>query len=201
MRMSSDLRKSRMRNASRSWMREKWVTGKLFTPHRAPIPSTRSRLFKIFAQSVSTTTLILLLSDYHKMSHHSTNAVEEQEVESLEPKENIWRSTWNNNKGACLILLAELAGATMDAIARYLQQGTTKFHPFQVCDLAPGGYSMLINIRPADNLRAHGYNLRVKQRVYVVDKGTKFSFGRSKCPGLVASARCIWVWRTLLLVL
>jgi hypothetical protein len=44
----------------------------------------------------------------------------------------MWRSAWNNNKGACLILLAELAGGSMDAMARYLQQGDTKFHPFQV---------------------------------------------------------------------
>jgi hypothetical protein len=47
-------------------------------------------------------------------------------------RESTWRSAWNNNKGACLILLAELAGASMDAMARYLQQGDTKFHPFQV---------------------------------------------------------------------
>ena len=48
------------------------------------------------------------------------------------PKESVWRSAWNNNKGACLILLAEFAGMSGDAIARYLQQGDAKFNPLQV---------------------------------------------------------------------
>ncbi|KAH7389283.1 hypothetical protein DE146DRAFT_159003 [Phaeosphaeria sp. MPI-PUGE-AT-0046c] len=60
--------------------------------------------------------------------HHSSN----DEEDALAPQESIWRSAWKNNKGACLILLAELAGASMDAIARFLQQGDTQFHPFQV---------------------------------------------------------------------
>lgn len=65
------------------------------------------------------------------MSSHIVDAGSEPEA-SAATKESIWRSIWNNNKGACLILLAELAGASMDAMARYLQQGDTKFHPFQV---------------------------------------------------------------------
>ncbi|KAF2834029.1 hypothetical protein CC86DRAFT_339777 [Ophiobolus disseminans] len=66
------------------------------------------------------------------MSYQTINTHEDQESEASPPKESIWKSAWNNNKGACLILLAELAGASMDAMARYLQQGDTKFHPFQV---------------------------------------------------------------------
>jgi hypothetical protein len=66
------------------------------------------------------------------MSYQSIDTSPQQESESTPRKETIWRSIWNNNKGACLILLAELAGASMDAMARYLQQGDTKFHPFQV---------------------------------------------------------------------
>jgi hypothetical protein len=190
-----------VRNAFRSWMRKKWVAGKLFTPHRAPTPSTRSSLYEILAQTVPIFILTPPRSNYREMSYHSTNTVEEHEVESLEPEESVWQSTWNNNKGACLILLAELAGATMDAIARYLQQGTTKFHPFQVCDPATGGYSRLINTRPAGNHCAHGHNFYSKQRLYVVDKGTRFPTGRSKCPGLATFARCIRIWWTLLLVL
>jgi hypothetical protein len=54
------------------------------------------------------------------------------EQEASEPKTSVWRSAWQNNKGACLILLAEISGASMDAMARFLQQGDTKFHPFQV---------------------------------------------------------------------
>ncbi|KAF2022911.1 hypothetical protein EK21DRAFT_82017 [Setomelanomma holmii] len=67
------------------------------------------------------------------MSYQSiSQTAAEHESESQPPKESIWRSMWNNNKGACLILLAELAGACMDAIARYLQQGDSQFHPFQI---------------------------------------------------------------------
>ena len=62
----------------------------------------------------------------------SYQTIEQHDSESPPPKDSILRSAWNNNRGACLILLAELAGASMDAMARYLQQGETKFHPFQV---------------------------------------------------------------------
>jgi hypothetical protein len=54
------------------------------------------------------------------------------EREAYKPKISLWRSAWQNNKGACLILLAQISGASMDAMARFLQQGDTKFHPFQV---------------------------------------------------------------------
>jgi hypothetical protein len=66
------------------------------------------------------------------MSYQTIPPDEQPAPELSQPKDNIWRSAWNNNRGACLILLAELAGASMDAMARYLQQGETKFHPFQV---------------------------------------------------------------------
>lgn len=66
-----------------------------------------------------------------KMSYDAINT-QPDESEPSRPKPSMWRSIWKDNKGACLILLAELAGASMDAMARYLQQGETKFHPFQV---------------------------------------------------------------------
>lgn len=65
------------------------------------------------------------------MSYDAINT-QPDESEPSRPKPSMWRSIWKDNKGACLILLAELAGASMDAMARYLQQGETKFHPFQV---------------------------------------------------------------------
>ncbi|KAH8730019.1 hypothetical protein GQ44DRAFT_644956 [Phaeosphaeriaceae sp. PMI808] len=65
------------------------------------------------------------------MAYQTVNSVADYETDQP-PKEGFLQSIWNNNKGACLILLAELAGASMDAMARYLQQGDTKFHPFQV---------------------------------------------------------------------
>jgi hypothetical protein len=66
------------------------------------------------------------------MSYQAIYPDAEHAAEPPQRRESMWRSAWNNNKGACLILLAELAGASMDAMARYLQQGDTKYHPFQV---------------------------------------------------------------------
>jgi hypothetical protein len=53
---------------------------------------------------------------------------------SSEPKrESVWKRIYRDNKGAILILLAEVAGSSMDAIVRYLQQGRERgMHPFQV---------------------------------------------------------------------
>lgn len=42
------------------------------------------------------------------------------------------KSAWCGNKGIFLILLAQVAGSTMDAIARFLQQGGHGMHSFQV---------------------------------------------------------------------
>ena len=43
-----------------------------------------------------------------------------------------WSAVWQDNKGMFLILLAEMAGSSMDAIVRFLQQGGHSMHPFQV---------------------------------------------------------------------
>lgn len=48
---------------------------------------------------------------------------------------NVLVSLWRDNKGAILILLAEVAGSSMDAIVRFLQQGEQRMHPFQVRSL------------------------------------------------------------------
>jgi hypothetical protein len=44
-----------------------------------------------------------------------------------------WKKTYLENKGVLLILLAQVAGSSMDAIARFLQQGGRGIDPFQVC--------------------------------------------------------------------
>jgi len=44
-----------------------------------------------------------------------------------------WQTLWKENKGVILILMAEIAGSSMDAIARFVQQGGHSMHPFQVC--------------------------------------------------------------------
>lgn len=44
----------------------------------------------------------------------------------------LWTSVWENNKGALLILISELFGSSMDAMARFLQQGGRAFPVLQV---------------------------------------------------------------------
>jgi hypothetical protein len=43
---------------------------------------------------------------------------------------------YHNNKGVFLILLAQVAGSSMDAIARFLQLSSGGMHPFQVCHIS-----------------------------------------------------------------
>lgn len=43
-----------------------------------------------------------------------------------------WKRVWTNNKGMFFILISEIAGSSMDAIVRFLQQGGHGMHPFQV---------------------------------------------------------------------
>ncbi|TID18444.1 hypothetical protein E6O75_ATG06520 [Venturia nashicola] len=53
---------------------------------------------------------------------------------SNEPQsESVLKRIYRDNKGACLIVLAEIAGSSMDAIVRYLQQGRSHGMPaFQI---------------------------------------------------------------------
>ncbi|RDW57442.1 hypothetical protein BP6252_13780 [Coleophoma cylindrospora] len=62
------------------------------------------------------------------------------------PKPSVWRSVWQNNKGMLLILLSEVAGSSMDAIVRFLQQGGHGMHPFQVIFARMGMTFVLSNI-------------------------------------------------------
>lgn len=60
----------------------------------------------------------------------------EQVIESPDAgrtySQNVWRRVWHDNKGMFLILLSNIAGSSMDAIVRFLQQGGNGFHVFQV---------------------------------------------------------------------
>lgn len=49
----------------------------------------------------------------------------------------LWTSVWENNKGALLILISELFGSSMDAMARFLQQGGRAFPVLQVGSCEP----------------------------------------------------------------
>lgn len=62
-----------------------------------------------------------------------TTQQDECTEEDMYQREGFWRRIFNDNKGAILILLAEVTGSSMDAIVRYLQQGRVHgIHPFQV---------------------------------------------------------------------
>jgi hypothetical protein len=56
----------------------------------------------------------------------------EDTSQSTEPKQSAWKLVWLNNKGALLVVLASVTGSSMDAIVRFLQQGSHGMHPFQV---------------------------------------------------------------------
>jgi hypothetical protein len=58
---------------------------------------------------------------------------EEFVSDGIQPSQSTWKSAWQDNKGMFLILLSEIAGSSMDAIVRFLQQGERRMHPFQVC--------------------------------------------------------------------
>ena len=49
-----------------------------------------------------------------------------------ETRQSRLKMVWQENKGMFLILMAEVAGSSMDAIARFVQQGGHSMHPFQV---------------------------------------------------------------------
>jgi hypothetical protein len=81
-----------------------------------------------------------LLGDFKMSSQYdqnSGNARDEDDGEfvshGIEPSRSAWKAAWQNNKGMFLILLSEIAGSSMDAIVRFLQQGGHSMHPFQVC--------------------------------------------------------------------
>jgi hypothetical protein len=57
---------------------------------------------------------------------------EEDQSTSTQLPQSAWRSAWQNNKGVFLIILAQMAGSSMDAMVRFLQQGGHGMHPFQV---------------------------------------------------------------------
>jgi hypothetical protein len=94
-------------------------------------------LYKLAHDSIYTTHF--KIQTYDKMSPHDEdnehglpNPSSSDEA-SASSSQNILTTTWQNNKGVFLILLAQMTGSTMDAIVRYLQQqsGGHGMHPFQ----------------------------------------------------------------------
>lgn len=63
---------------------------------------------------------------------NASHAEHDDEISATDHKQSVWRSIWKNNEGALLILISEVCGSSMDAIARFLQQGGAGFHTFQI---------------------------------------------------------------------
>jgi hypothetical protein len=103
----------------------------------------------------------------NEMPDH-TMATQQEEGESA------WKRIYLDNKGAFLILLAQVAGASMDAIARFLQQGGRGIHPFQVCISffaflwADSGYPS-VNMLPLGYICTYERHVRTEYNIYVVD--------------------------------
>ncbi|KAK7744077.1 hypothetical protein SLS53_003595 [Cytospora paraplurivora] len=53
----------------------------------------------------------------------NVSQVEDDDVSVKDQKPSVWRSIWENDQGALLILLSEVCSSSMDATARFLQQG------------------------------------------------------------------------------
>lgn len=69
------------------------------------------------------------------VTNNVSHAENDDEISVTDHKQSVWRSIWKNNEGALLILISEVCGSSMDAIARFLQQGGAGFHTLQVCNL------------------------------------------------------------------
>lgn len=67
----------------------------------------------------------------HQENGHDPHENEDEHV-AVQERFRVLRNIWQNNKGALLILISELFGASMDAMARYLQQGGVHYHTLQV---------------------------------------------------------------------
>ncbi|KAL1864304.1 hypothetical protein Daus18300_007727 [Diaporthe australafricana] len=76
------------------------------------------------------------------MTSNNTNEeiprVEDDNGAAAEPVQSTWRSIWQNNKGALLILSSVICGASMDAIARFLQQGGAGFPTLEIITFRMG---------------------------------------------------------------
>lgn len=76
------------------------------------------------------------LTQSHQPGDEHVSALHEDEsVDEARQPPQIWcnmKSVWENNKGALMILVSQVFGSSMDAIARFLQQQGTGYHAFQV---------------------------------------------------------------------
>jgi hypothetical protein len=140
------------------------------------------------------------------MSPQGGNAQHEQDEEfasaSIEPTQSTWKTIWQNNKGMFLILISEMAGSSMDAIVRFLQQGgSNSMHPFQVRDSHDKEITPESSLTPTDNLRSNGNDLSSLVYLHVVDESARFSVRKPNCPGLADSTSFVWIWGSVLLVL
>jgi len=101
-----------------------------YFPHLTSFSSQASDVFSFLVS------LYLSLQIYRSAKMSPSNNIlqngENEENGRVFPGPGKWTSIWQNNRGMLMILLSEVAGSSMDAIVRFLQQGEHRIHPFQV---------------------------------------------------------------------
>lgn len=120
---------------------------------------------------------------------------DEGNVPPAEPEQSIWRSTWQNNKGALLILSSVICGASMDAIARFLQQGGAGFHTLEVCRfIVPRESELQVILTPQpDHHGSYGCNINSEHPLHVVDFGALLPTGSPRNTGLAGAEGAVWI--------
>lgn len=120
-------------------------------------------------------------------------------------RESVLKRIYRDNKGACLILLAEIAASSMDAIVRYLQQGRSHGIPaFQVRITSLSDQGKIIIcwlILPEDYFCSHEHDICPEQFVHVVYRGSRFSPWKERRSKPSDSSCFIWLLWTLVLIL
>jgi hypothetical protein len=103
---------------------------------------------------------------------HEEEEEEQFSSAGIESSPSAWKAAWQNNKGMFLILLSEIAGSSMDAIVRFLQQGGHGMHPFQVRTYLPfqNENSLHTELTPPGHLCSHGDDVHPEHHLHVVDQ-------------------------------
>lgn len=117
------------------------------------------------------------------------------------PPEHAWKRIYHNNKGVFLILLAQMTGSSMDAIARFLQLGGSGMHPFQVRLLlfhsSTCSYFYQLTVLTKDHLCANECHAPLELIIHVVDPRPGLSLWAKERSGITSPACLVWILWTL----
>lgn len=108
-----------------------WFPLNIATPFAADL--SLSILYDIFISA--TFSVIAILRWVVFVMARDSSLEESYEAHGAAAALGFWRSIWENNRGALLVVFSEFFGSTMDAVVRFLQQGGHGMHAFQVAIL------------------------------------------------------------------